>query len=68
MSALSSPSRSRIHFQMSATTTGESSTGKKNTERKNPRAADLAIQHQRRDRARASTMQPTWKVTKVIVL
>ena len=37
MAALSSPSRCKIHFQINATTTGDSSTGKKYTARKKPR-------------------------------
>jgi hypothetical protein len=42
--AFSTPSRCRIHFQISATTTGESSTGKEEHRPEKAARADVAVQ------------------------
>ena len=65
--AFSRPSRSNIHFQIRATTTGDSSTGKKKTDRKKPRALIFMF------RTSAVTsenriIKETWKKTNVAVL
>ena len=61
------PSRCRIHFQISATTTGDSSTGKKNTPRKKPRARISRLSTSAVSSAN-STMKPTWRKTNQAVL
>jgi hypothetical protein len=64
--AFRTPSRWRIHFQISATTTGDRSTGKKKTARKKPRAR-MSRFRMIAVRSENPTMKPTCSVTNQVV-